>query len=195
MDFAAFESVDATSLRWLRRGESPLQFDLLAGERLVASLEWRAHGGTFATARTAQGSWTLKRVGFLNPEITVRPHGSNENVARLTAHLQYHRIELTKGLTYRFHRAGVLVPAWQVTEETGREVLHVEPVRDGRKLVGGAVLAPAFAPALVGFRLLLLVSWYFIALAWFEDEALATLEGTAAPAPPRAAAPGPGRSP
>lgn len=182
MTFVPFDSVDATSLRWLRRGESPLQFDLLAGDRLVASLEWKVHGGTLATARTAQGSWTLKRVGFLNPGITVRSEGSAENVARLTAHLQYHRIELTNHLTYRFHRAGVLVPAWQVTEETGREILHIEPVRDGRKLVGGAVLAPSFAPALVGFRLLLLVSWYFIALAWFEDETLATLEGTAASA-------------
>ena len=195
MALVPFDSVDATSLRWLRRGERPLQFDLLAGERLVATLEWKAHGGTLATARTAQGSWTLKRVGFLSPEITVRSEGSTENVARLTAHLQYHRIELTDRLTYRFHRAGVLVPAWQVSEESGREILHIEPVRDGRTLVGGAVLAPEFAPALVGFRLLLLLSWYFIALAWFEDEAVAALEGTTAPLETKGAARAPSTSP
>jgi len=115
--------------------------------------------------------------------VTVRAEGSTVDLARLSVHLNYHRIEIRGGPAYRFHRAGVLVPAWKVTEESGREVLHVEPVREGRKLEAGAVIAPTFAPALPGFPLLILLSWYFITLAWFEDEALATLEGPDAPFP------------
>jgi len=184
MVFAPIKSVDATSLRWLRRNEKPLEFELLAGEQSVLTLRWNSGTGTLATAESAGGTWTLKRVGFLNPQVSVRVPGSTDDVARLSVHLNYHRIEIRGGPSFRFHRAGVLVPAWKVTEESGREVLHIEPVREGRKLMGGAVLAPEFAPALEGFLLLVLVSWYFITLAWFEDEALTPLEGPDLTVPP-----------
>jgi hypothetical protein len=182
MVLAPFDSVDATSLRWLRQNEKPLEFDLLAGDRAVATLRWDAATGTLATVQTAQGAWTLKRVGFLNPQVTLRAAGATENLARLSVHWNYHQIEVTGGPAYRFHRAGVLVPAWQVTDASGHEVLHIEPVREGRKLAAGAVIAPPTAPKRPEFPLLVVVSWYFIVLAWFEDEALVPLEGPDAPA-------------
>ncbi len=38
-------------------------------------------GGSLATAECAQGSWTLKRSGFLSPRITVRETGSESDLA------------------------------------------------------------------------------------------------------------------
>ncbi|HTW40220.1 MAG TPA: hypothetical protein VMF04_05125 [Thermoplasmata archaeon] len=181
MDFVPLDRVDATSLRWLRTSEEPLEFDLLAGDQGVARLAWSGPSGSLATARTANAAWTLKRVGFLNPRVTVRADGTPADAARLSVHFNYHRIEVAGGSTYRFHRAGVLVPAWKVTTEGGRELLHIEPVREGRKLMGGAVIAPADATGVPDLPILLAVSWYFIVLAWFEDEALVPLEGTDAP--------------
>jgi hypothetical protein len=181
MALAAFSSVDPTSLRWLRRGDTPLEFDLLAGELPVATLTWKAGTGSLATARTASSVWTLKRVGFLNPRVSVRAEGDPADVAHLSVHWNYHRIDVAGHPSYRFHRAGVLVPAWQVTKEDGTEVLHVEPVRDGRKLVGGAVIAPDVAKQLEELSLLTVVSWHFIVLAWFEDEAIVPLEGPDGP--------------
>ena len=177
MEFAALGSVDATSLRWLRREDKTLQFDLLSGDRTLAVLRWNGPNGTLASATTATGVWTLKRVGFLNPRVTVRAQGAAEDLAELSVHLNYHRIQLKGGRAFRFHRAGVLIPAWKVYREDGAETLHVEPVRAGRKLEGGAVISPAASTALPEFLLLAVLSWYFIALAWFEDEAIATLEG------------------
>lgn len=143
----------------------------------MATLTWKAGTGSLATARTAAGSWTMKRIGFLNPQVSVRAEGSATDAARLSVHWNYHRIELPGHPSYRFHRAGVLVPAWQVSTDGGGEVLHIEPVREGRKLVGGAVIAPATAKGLSELPLLLIVSWHFIVLAWFEDEAFVPLEG------------------
>ena len=174
-----FDSVDAASLRWMRRSESELQFDLLAGDEPVASMAWKAGSGTVTTAGSA---WTVRRAGFLNPTVVVHPEGSEKVVARLSVHWHVHRIEVTGGPVYRFHRAGLLLPAWQVTTEDGREILHIEPVREGRRLVGGAVIAPPEVPRLPEFPLLLAISWCFIVLAWFEDEALVPLEGDDAPA-------------
>lgn len=185
MGLVPFASVDTTSMRWLRRSESPLEFDLLASDQPLATLRWKGATGTLADAETAQGSWTLKRVGFLNPLVTVRAEGGTTDVARLSVHWNYHRIDVVGGASYRFHRAGVLVPAWQVTDGSGRELLHVEPVREGRKLVGGAVIAPAESPRLAEFPLLVVLSWYFVVLAWFEDEALVPLEGPDLPSTAR----------
>jgi hypothetical protein len=177
MPFVPFASVDRSTLRWLRTATSPLEFDLLSGETRIAHLAWSQVGGSLASAVTSEGTWTLKRGGFLNPHVTIRQSGSGDALARLTVHLSYHRIEMANGRAYRFHRAGVLVPAWKVTTDAGNEVLHIEPVREERALAGGAVIAAPSAVDLPELALLVVLSWYFIVLAWFEDEALVPLEG------------------
>ena len=190
MALVSFSAVDRSAMRWLRTSDKPLGFALSSGDATVASLQWKRHGGSLAAAETSGGIWTLKRGGFLNPHVTVRPEGSERVQARLSAHLNHHEIRLDTGTTYRFRRAGLLVPAWKVSTSEGVEVLHIEPVRQGRKLEGGAVLAPATAVDLPELLLLVVLGWYFIVLAWFEDEALLPLEGPEEKPPaPRPASP------
>ena len=182
MDFTPLASVDRSALRWLRTRDHPDAFSLLAGDATAATLEWPVRGESVAAARSATGAWSLKRGGFLNPHITVR--AGESPVARLSVHFNYHQIELQGGKSYRFHRAGVLVPAWQVSTRDGKEVLHVEPVREGRHLRAGAVVVASDAVDLPELLLLIVLSWYFIVIAWFEDEAVETLapfEGPDAP--------------
>ncbi len=176
MALASFSSIDRSVLRWIRTSESPAEFTLSAGETPVAVLRWKAHGGSLATAETASGRWTLKRVGFLNPQITVRPEGTPETLARLTAHLNHQEIALPGGPRFRLQRAGMLVPAWRITAPNGREVLHIEPAREGRRLEAGAVLEGDSPVAPEQQLLLAVIGWYFIVLVWFEDEALVALE-------------------
>jgi hypothetical protein len=155
-----------------------MEFTLSSGDTPVARLRWVHSGGSLATLDVANASWTLKRGGFLNPHITARGARGGDVLARLTVHLNHHAVEIPGGATYRFHRAGVLVPAWKVTSEAGVELLHIEPVREGRKLEGGAVIASPAAVGLPELLLLIVLTWHFIVLAWFEDEALVPLEGT-----------------
>ncbi|HXW67664.1 MAG TPA: hypothetical protein VEL82_07315 [Thermoplasmata archaeon] len=182
MALVPLAGVDRTTLRWLRRTERPAAFALLAGESAVAELEWSRVDGSLASGRTADAAWTLKRIGFLHPRLTVRAAPGGPDVARVSIHLNYHRIELADGGAFRFHRAGLLVPAWKVSTEDGAELLHVEPVREGRRLVGGAVIASDAGARAPELPLLAIVSWYVIVLAWFEDEALVPFEGPDAPA-------------
>ena len=182
MAIASLTTVDRTNLRWLRTREHPTAFSLLSGDSTVATLEWAQRGGSLATARTSSTVWTLKRGGFLNPHITVRVR--EESAARLSVHLNYHQIDVAGGRRYRFHRAGVLIPAWRVSLASGEELLHIEPAREGRHLTAGAVVVAPGAPDLPDLLLLTVLSWYFIVLAWFEDEAVETLapfEGPDAP--------------
>ena len=183
MALAAFASVDRSALRWLKTSDRPFVFSLSSGEQAVASLAWKEVGKSLALAQTATGAWTLKRGGFLNPHVTVRAAEGEHELARLSVHFNYHRIEVAGGRAYRFHRAGLLVPAWKVSSDDGREILHIEPVREGRRLEGGAVLPAATSTDLPDLLLLAVLSWYFIVLAWFEDEALVPLEGPNPAAP------------
>ncbi len=183
MVLVPFASVDSSALRWIRTRESPAAFSLSAGEQEVATLEWPRAGGSLAAARTAAESWTMKRAGFLQPTILVRVTGEEAPVARLSAHLSRHEITVGAGPGFRLRHASHLVPAWRLTTDQGTEVLHVEPVAEHRALSGGAVVV---SPTVGGASTLLLVvlTWYFVVLSWFEDEAIDALTPFEGPDPP-----------
>lgn len=183
MALSPFASVDRTALRWLRTGERPAEFTLLSGDAPVATLAWKHRSGSMATATTAGAVWTMKRAGFLAPTIAVREEGKPVPVAQLLAHLRRHDIRIRNGPSYTLHHVSHLTPSWRVAAGTGEEVLHIEPVAEHGALRGGAVVVSSRADA-PETLLLVLLSWYFVVLAWFEDElveALAPFEGPDAP--------------
>jgi hypothetical protein len=175
-------SVDRSALRWLRTADEPAEFTLSSGDTAVEVVRWAKSGGAIASAETAEGRWNFQRVGFLSTHLSMRTDGSANELGRVTIHVgihkeeRYHRIEFAGGAKYRFHRAGVQVPAWQVTTEDGVEVVHIEPVREGRKLLGAAVLVSAEGQSSKDLSALLAFTWYFIVLVWYEDETLLPLE-------------------
>lgn len=69
------------SLEWLQPKTLEHHYELQAGPAQLATLTFHSVWGTLATAETADGTWTFKRVGFLNPRVTVRVAGSPDNLA------------------------------------------------------------------------------------------------------------------
>jgi hypothetical protein len=169
-----FASVDRSALRWLRTGTEPPEFTLLSGDAPVAILRWAKRHGARATAETADGGFTLGRNGFLVPHLTIRREGSETPVGRLTNRLGHHDLEVGGGGTYSLRRAGLLLPAWSLSDPAGAEVAHLEAVAETRPLEGGAVLVSGSPPPPV-LLVLLLLSWYLIVLSWFEEEAAEAL--------------------
>jgi hypothetical protein len=183
-----FSSVDRSALRWLRSQEEPVEFTLSAGDRPVATLRSPKQAHAPSVAETVGQTWYLEKRGFLNPHLTLHDREGGPPLARVSVHLNYHRIEVTGGANYRFHRAGLLVPAWQITSDDGTELAHLEPARETRRLEGGAVLVTPRGVASKDLLALLLLSWFFIVTAWFEDEAMMPLEDANFPPGPRDAA-------
>jgi hypothetical protein len=126
-----FASVDPSSLRWLRTGDTPAGFTLYAGDAAIAEVSWAKPSGSLAHATTAELRWTLKRAGFLVSHLTLRVEGAATDTARITVHADvradlaradvtagrigdnYHRIDFASGAKFRFNRAGVQTPAWR----------------------------------------------------------------------------------
>jgi len=58
-----------------------MHYELRAGEEIVATQRFRSSFGSFATAESADGCWTFKRVGFLQARATIRVCGSDVEIA------------------------------------------------------------------------------------------------------------------
>jgi hypothetical protein len=75
-----------SSLRWVQPRQSERRFDLRNREGLVATLSFRNASGTFASARSADGRWTFKRVGRWQTRATVRAEGTTADLAGFDHH-------------------------------------------------------------------------------------------------------------
>ncbi len=73
--------LEGAQAEWIQPKTFERLYELRWGEETLAWLTFRSSTGTLATAESAEGSWTFKRVGFLNPRITVRAAGSEEDLA------------------------------------------------------------------------------------------------------------------
>jgi len=70
------------SLKWEQPSALKLEYELRpGGGELAATLHFRSSFGSFATAESADGCWTFKRIGFFQTKVTIRPCGSDDDVA------------------------------------------------------------------------------------------------------------------
>jgi hypothetical protein len=70
-----------TELRWTQPHALRREFELRAGEDAVATLAFRSTFGSLASARSDEGHWTFKRVGFWRSQVTVREAGQDTDLA------------------------------------------------------------------------------------------------------------------
>lgn len=70
-----------SELEWVQPRALKMEYELRSGDEVVATLRFRSSWGSFATAESADGCWTFKRVGFWQTRATVRPCGSEEEIA------------------------------------------------------------------------------------------------------------------
>jgi hypothetical protein len=68
-------------LEWVQPHALRMEYELRAGDAVTATLHFRSSLGSFATGTSADGSWTFKRVGFWQTQVTVRPSGQEIDLA------------------------------------------------------------------------------------------------------------------
>src|SRR4051794_23506444 len=72
-------------LQWKQPGRLKAVYELHAGTELVGMIDFQR--STLATAEAEGFAWTFKREGFWRQRVTVRPVGSEANVAEFRPHL------------------------------------------------------------------------------------------------------------
>jgi len=68
-------------LAWSQDSSWTRRFTLTADELPAGTLEFPGHFGTLATARTGDGCWTFKRVGFWQQRASIRACGADHDFA------------------------------------------------------------------------------------------------------------------
>jgi hypothetical protein len=69
------------SLKWTQPKASKMEYELRSGDQIAATLRFRSSFGSFATAESADGCWTFKRVGFWQPKVTLRVCETDTDIA------------------------------------------------------------------------------------------------------------------
>jgi hypothetical protein len=150
-------SVDANELRWVRNG---LHYELRTDDAVVATLACNITTRTGGYAETADGAWSLKREGVIQPSVTVYSAGTEDKVALFLARQGPQRRLLVLDAGYF---------TWIPAYERGRHVwkfldqqdqcLFFLTLRQDEPLAGVVELMP-FARYVTLLPLLLALSWF-----------------------------------
>ncbi|OPY31733.1 MAG: hypothetical protein A4E32_01335 [Methanomassiliicoccales archaeon PtaU1.Bin124] len=158
------------TLHWTQPGLSRV-YELKAGEKIFGRLTFQSIFGSLASAETAEGNFTLKRQGFLQPSISLRRFGSDLDQGRMLMD-GWHQggvLHLADGSRYQFVKMGFLHPEWSFLDSTGRKLACVH-VKWGFKYQGEVTIEP-FGRDDRNLLQLLMVGMYAIIL--MNDEAAA----------------------
>ena len=175
-----------TPLYWVQPKTFERWFELRAGDQVVATLGWETSCGTLARGTTADGSWTFKRVGFLNPRVTVRQSRSEVDLAVFWPRwLGDGTLEFAYGKAYRWQSTNFWASDWMFTATDGTPlVAFKEGSREGGlsnlfKMQSLVEIHPQ-ARDLAELPLLILLGWYLMILR--QDDAAAGAAAVAAAA-------------
>lgn len=169
---------------WVQRKMSERQFELRTMENVYATLSFEATRGTLATATSTTGRWTFKRVGFMNPRVTVREAGAAEDLAVYwPKHWGHGWLEFAKGNRF----------CWKPTNFWGTERGFVDEPGDPLFVLKSGAEKPKFSDqlktqavveissrgyGLAELPLLLMLGWYLMILD--QEDNAAILAATAA---------------
>lgn len=152
------------NLKWVQR--SSKEDELVSGDSLVGALHWASLWGSLATAESADGSWTFKRVGFIHQRITVREIGSEVDL--YVAELGWGgeaTMVLPEGIftwtPNKWHKE------WTLQDKVGIEVMTIE-VTGFFNSGGNVIIGQSFLPA-QKLSLLALLGWYLIMNVLADD--------------------------
>lgn len=160
-------------LKWEQPRALKEEYELRAGEELVATLRFRSSLGSFATAESADGCWTFKRVGFWQTRATVRRCNEDEDIAT------YKNETLSSGglLTLADGRTfSVESNFWQTkfdfSNEAGETLIHFKA--DGLLHTSSTVTVGPDAVNIPELPWMMMFGWYVIVMMR-QDATLATL--------------------
>jgi hypothetical protein len=146
-------------LRWVESGA--LESQLRLGDDLVATLAWAKRWSSLATARSDSGTWTLKRTGFLRPQVTIREEGSGTNLAVVAMTGGGDGVlDFADGPSFRLRGSGVRHPGLTVFDTRGRTLLILALDPGGKNHEASVEIERSDPDSAGKLLLLMIVSWY-----------------------------------
>jgi hypothetical protein len=178
-------TVIGRQIHWIQPKALERRFELRAEDDLVATLRFETAFGTLATAQAAGASWTFKRVGFLNPRVTVREAGTELDLAIYQPKFWGDGwLVFPGGRVFHWKSTNFWGTQWGFADSYEDLLFALKPGVDKPKLSNlfktqALVEVESQAYALPELSLLVLLGWYLVILHQ-DDVAAASAATTAA---------------
>jgi hypothetical protein len=131
MDFAKTEYGDI--LRWVQPVAGNRYHELRSRSGIHAKLKWKGMYGSLAYVHTSEGTFTLKRAGFLNPRVTVRMRPGDSDVAVFDVNIGITgTIAFDDGPKFEVRRPKTLRRQWSIVDWDDRSIITVKNTGSGR---------------------------------------------------------------
>jgi hypothetical protein len=152
------------TLRWAQPGALSREYELRAGDEVLATLRWQKTFGSLALAEAADGTWTFKRSGFLRPKVTVRAPGSEAEVAVFKPSWGGEgTLRFSEGRGYQWVNTSFWRSEWAFTNEAGEPLIHFKPEVAFFKQAAEVKVEPRAVTA-SDLPLLTVLGWYLMLL-------------------------------
>ena len=159
----------STELVWVKPKWSRLQFELRAGDAVVATLDWAR--GAQALGRWGEATYRFSRKGWLRPRVLVRSVPAQDADAPLaTFEVRRGTLILPDARAFCWQKPRRLARERLWVDDTGRELARFRP----EKRATVVVIAPAEVARHPELPLLILLGQYLLVSAAQDAEAAST---------------------
>jgi len=139
----SIRKIAPATLYWVQMRAIKHEFDLRSGDELCGTLRWEKAFGSLASSTSEDGQWTFKRVGFLNPRVTVRQPGSDMDIAIFKPGWTGSGVlELPSGHRFQWEHKDFWRLQWAF-EEAGQELLRFKSRAGSLRMKVRVDLAPS----------------------------------------------------
>ena len=160
----------STELNWQQRGNFKMDYELLSDGEQAATLRWRTMSGSLATAESADGCWTFKRVGVWRVRVTVRACGSDTDLAEFRQDRESEgTLTLSDGRKYLAHSTP-RATSYDFRTDAGEPLIRLNSEGMMRH-VGTVRLLPTANPVLAQIPWLVMLSWYLTVMTYIDEGA------------------------
>ena len=167
-------------LQWSQPSATHRAFELRSGTEVLATLRWEKIFGSLAMGECADGQWTFKRSGFLNPKVTARTAGTESEVAVFDPTWKGDgTVQLTGGRRYRWYKPSFWGSEWSFAGEDETVIATFKPRGGFIRHAADVTLAPNTTATEIA--LLVMLGWYLMVLM-SSDASGAAAAGAAAAA-------------
>jgi len=162
-------------LEWRREEGQDLAYRLHTEEGIAASLAFPNRNDTLARVETAEGTWTLKHLGVLNPVVTLREEGRRTNLAIFHPHAFRHgKLEFLDGALFDWITLHDEEPGGTFVDIEGKPMvrIHSRPpltLIPGGGLVSGMVELGQAPRARWRHGVLAAMAWYLLLIDQWKE--------------------------
>ena len=171
-------NLSGEQLNWIQPKTAHQLFELKTQNDVYGILNFPKSHGSLAEAETADGKWTLKRVGFFHPHITIRNYGEENDLGIFKPNIMATSgtLEFNGGRKYVWEASNFWATKFDFKNEAGDSVVTFKSgiedpkLKDWFKTQARVEFVKGKEPA-EDISLLIMLGWYLIIVLQMDSAA------------------------